>query len=126
MAESTVEVWRRIIVGVDKCWAVFEHGTCVILLSPEDDLRRQATELMREWGPVHAGSSAGDFSVIELAQHPGWVVTGHHPDILNYVSPDEVGPGASDAVIGLLGRSKRHQDAEGLNITHLEDKRGTV
>ena len=124
MADSLIEAWRQIIVGGEKSWVLFENGTCVILMNPEADLRQQANELMREWGPVRAGTPAGDFSVIELPQHPGWVVTCHHPDILNYVSPDEVEAGASDVIIGLLGRSKRHQDAEGLIIIHVEDKRG--
>ena len=35
----------------------------------------QATALMREWGPVHAGSPAGDFNVIELPDDLGWAVT---------------------------------------------------
>jgi hypothetical protein len=124
MMGSMVETWRQFILGSEKSWALFEHGTCVILMVPEADLQRQAAELMRKWGPVHGGTPAGDFSVIELLEHAGWVVTGHHPDILNYIAPDEVETGTSDAIIGLLGRSKRHQDAEGLRIIHIEDKRG--
>ena len=62
------------------------------------------------------GSPAGDFSVITLDKHPGWVVTSHHPDILNYVRPDEVDEGSSDVAIGLLGRSKRDRDAKELSV----------
>ena len=126
MRDSLVETWRAIIVGEHKSWVLFESGTCVIVMNPEDDLARQATELMRQHGPVHAGSPAGDFSVVTLSKHPGWVVTGDHPDILNYVSPREVEPGAPDVRIGLLGRSKRHQDGEGLKIVHVEDRRGGI
>ena len=51
-------------------------------------------------------------------------MTGHHDDILTLVGPDEVSTeGADDLVIGLLGRSKRHQDAEGLVVIHVEDRR---
>jgi hypothetical protein len=78
---------------------------------------------MAEWGPVHAGSPAGDFSVIKLEDDPGWVVTGHHPDMLNYVSPEEVGEAPSDVSVGLLGRSKRARDASELQIIHVEDRR---
>jgi len=123
MTDSSVDSWRKIIIGDDKSWVLFEHGTCVILMHPVEDLGRQAIELMKAWGPVHAGSPAGDFSIVKLSQYPGSAVICHHPDILNYVSPGEVDPGASDVTIGLLGRAKRQQDAEGLVITHVEDRR---
>ena len=79
---------------------------------------------MIEWGPVHAGSPAGDFNVIELPDDLGWAVGCHHPDILTLVGRDEVsGDEASDLVVGLLGRSKRHEDSEGLVVAHVEDRR---
>ena len=90
MRESRVETWRRIIRGGDKSWVLFEHGTCVILMRPEPDLAAQATEILRERGPVHAASPAGDFTTITLHDYTGRVVTGHHPYVLNYVAPDEV------------------------------------
>jgi hypothetical protein len=94
-------------------------------MEPEADLSAQALSLMKEWGPVHAGCSAGDFGTIDLTNAPGWVVTSHHNDILTYVGPDEVGqPDASDLVVGLLGRGKRDQDARELEIIHVEDRRG--
>src|SRR5262249_42400840 len=83
----------------------------------------QATALLREFGPVNAGSSFGDFTTITLDNDRGWVVACHHNDILTFVSPDEVGPDAEDLVVGLLGRSKRGQDAEELRVLHVEDKR---
>ncbi len=125
MPDALVDVWRRIIVGSGKSWVLFQHGTCVILMQPEHDLAAQAIEIMKEWGPVHAGSSAGDFSTIALEDYPGWVVTGHHPDMLNYVSPEELATEApSDLVVGLLGRSKRDQDGEDPQVVHVEDRRG--
>jgi hypothetical protein len=126
MFDSLIETWRRIIVGEYKSWALFSNGTCVILMQPEPDLRRQAVEMMKTYGPVHAGGPAGDFSVITLDDDPGWVVTSHHPDILTYVSPDEVAEQSNDLVIGLLGRSKRDLDASELMVIHVEDNRGVV
>ena len=132
MAESLVETWRRIIVGGEKSWVLFEHGTCVILMETGPDLAAQAVEIMRRWGPVHAGSSAGDFATITLTDAPGWVVTGHHPDMLTYVSPEEMGDkemgdeDASDLAVGLLGRSKRDQDGADLQVVHVEDRRGVA
>ena len=123
MSDELIETWRSIIVGDQKSWALFKYGTCVILMEPEQDLAQQATALLKEWGPVHPGTSAGDFSVIEL-EHPGWVVTSHHNDILTYVSPDEFTTEApEELMIGLLGRQLRDQDASELEIIHVEDKR---
>lgn len=119
-----VDIWRALIQGANKSWVLFRHGTCVILLEPAGDLAVQAAALLAEWGPVHAGTPSGDFNVIHLSAQPGWVVTGHHPDILNYVGPDDVGPGAPDPAIGLLGRSVRDQDARDLTVVHVEDRRG--
>jgi hypothetical protein len=126
MSESLIETWRQIIIGEHKSWALFSNGTCVILMQPEADLKRQALELMKTYGPVHSGTPAGDFSVITLEDDPGWVVTSHHPDILTYVSPDEVADQSSDLVIGLLGRSKRDQDAAELTVIHVEDNRNLI
>ena len=118
-----VEAWRATINGPNKSWVLFENGTCVILMEPEADLAAQATALLKEWGPVHAGSSFGDFGTIELEDGRGWVVTCHHNDILTFVGPDEVRPGAAEVAVGLYGRSKRGQDAEELRVLHVEDKR---
>jgi hypothetical protein len=126
MSKSLIETWRRIITGENKSWVMFSNGTCVILMQPEEDLTRQAVELMKIYGPVHPGSSSGDFSIVNLDDDPGWVVTGHHPDILNYVARDEVADPNGDLVIGLLGRSKRDQDATELAVIHLEDNRGVT
>ncbi|MEN8215562.1 MAG: hypothetical protein ABFS56_04150 [Pseudomonadota bacterium] len=126
MNDQLVAQWRNIIVGDDKSWVLFENGTCVILMEPETDLSAQAVELMKEWGPVHAGTSAGDFSTITLEDDSGWVVTSHHNDILTYVAPEEGGDEPTDLSVGLLGRSKRNQDAESLAVIHIEDKRNAI
>ncbi|MGH3242068.1 MAG: hypothetical protein ACRDNL_16965 [Spirillospora sp.] len=123
VTQELVQVWRDVIQGDEKSWVLFEHGTCVILMEPADDLAAQAVELLREYGPVTGGTSAGDFGTIDLDAAPGWAVYGHHNDVLNYVSPEEVEDGADDVVVGLLGRSKRGQDGLELNVVHVEDKR---
>lgn len=114
---------RAAINGPGKSWVLFEHGTCVILMEPEVDLAAQAVALLQQYGPVHAGSSFGDFGMIKLKDGRGWVVTCHHSDILTFVGADEAGPDASEMVVGLLGRSKRAQDAEDVRVMHVEDKR---
>lgn len=131
MAESgqgidpRVSLWRDILQDDKKSWVLFEHNTCVILMEPEADLAAQASQILSTWGPVHAGSSAGDFEVIHLdAPLTGWVVTGHHPDVLNYVSPQDLTQSTpSDIEIGLLGRGDRDEDAHSLKRIHIEDNR---
>lgn len=123
VADELVQVWRDVIQGDEKSWVLFENGTCVILMEPEDDLSAQAVALLREYGPVHAGGPAGDFGTIDLEAAPGWAVYGHHGDILTYVAPDEVEEGADDLVVGLFGRAKRDQDGRELAVVHVEDKR---
>ncbi|MGC9781534.1 MAG: hypothetical protein HZR80_20010 [Candidatus Heimdallarchaeota archaeon] len=70
---SLVDTWRFIVDDERKSWVVFELGTCVIVKDLEEDLDIKAKELLKAWGPVVPGTSAGDFNVLELEGHPGWV-----------------------------------------------------
>lgn len=123
--EMLIETWQRLLDDPQKSWVLFEHGTCVVLTAPDGDLAEQATEILREFGPAHAGSSAGDFGVIDLKDAEGWVVTGHHNDVLTYVGPDEPHD-PSQIAVGLSGRSKRHRDGTELRIVHVEDRRAST
>ena len=122
-AKAMVSGWQRILQGQGKSWVVFENGTCVVLMEPSGDLKEQAIELLKEWGPVHAGTPAGDFNVIALPDHAGNVVTSHHPDIMTYVPPDEADEETSEMMVGLIGRAKRDQDAQELKVVYVEDSR---
>ncbi len=130
MSESDVQAmissWKGILEGQSKSWVVFEHGTCVVLMDPQRDLKERAIELLKERGPVHVGTPAGDFNVIALPDHAGYVVTSHHPDILTYLSPDEADGETSELMVGLIGRAKRDQDAQELKVVHVEDARGNL
>ena len=109
----------------EKSWVLFDHGTCVVLPKPDpvEDLGEQAVNLLAEYGPVYVGSPAGDFSVIELEEVPGWCVTCHHDDVLTYVELADVTQGAGTLEVGLCGRSKRHMDGTELTVKHVEDRR---
>lgn len=102
--QQLVDIWRRVIVDEHKSWVVFAHGTCVVLTEPAGDLGEQATAIRAEYGPVHAGSPAGDFGTLKLHAAPGWVVTAHHP------------------VVGLTGRGNRDRDGRELQVIHVEDR----
>ncbi|WP_316783980.1 hypothetical protein [Streptomyces sasae] len=121
--EILVDVWQHLLTDPRKSWVLFEHGTCVVLTAPDGDLAEQATEILREFGPVYAGSPAGDFGVIDVKDADGWVVTGHHQDVLTYVAPDEPS-GQENFAVGMCGRSKRHRDGTELHVVHVEDRRG--
>ena len=127
MAETDplVETWRQIIVGDEKSWVLFKHGICVVLVELGGDLAGRAEAVLREFGPVQAGSPAADFGTITLESAPGWVVIGHHSDVLIYVFFGEVTQTDDNLnlAVGLTGRAKRDQDARDLTITHVEDKR---
>ncbi|MGC0373929.1 hypothetical protein [Streptomyces sp. SAI-229] len=123
--ETLTAVWQRLLADPHKSWVLFEHGTCVVLTAPDGELAEQATEILRKFGPAHAGSSAGDFGVIDPENAEGWVVTGHHDDVLTYVGPDEP-QDRSEISVGLLGRAKRHRDGTELHVVHVEDGRGSA
>jgi hypothetical protein len=123
-----IAIWREILIKEENSWVMFELGTCLILLEPEEDLQAQAIEILKVWGPVVPGTSAGDFMVNPIEDTPGWLITYPQPDIANYVSPEEFGEESEDQVrndmiIGLIGRNKRNDDAKSLKIVHVEDKR---
>ena len=122
--QDLASIWRGIILGAEKSWVVFAHGTCVVLPAPDDtaDLAAEAIEILREYGPVQAASAAGDFGTITLDPGPGWVVYGHHNDVLTYVGPHEVAD-TGDLAVGLYGRGKRDKDGHELDVVHVENKR---
>jgi hypothetical protein len=123
--EILIDVWQRILADPRKSWVLFEHGTCVVLTAPDGELAEQATDLLKKFGPAHAGSSAGDFGVIDVKDVEGWVVPGHHNDVLTYVGLDEP-QDQSQIAVGLFGRSKRHRDGTELRVVHVEDKRDSA
>ena len=117
-------IWQIIIIDKNKSWVVFEHNTCVILMDPEQDLAQQAKKLLKEYGPYFVGTASADMEVVQMKNYPGCVVLGHHPDILNYVPPEDFESDYENtASIGILGRHNRSLDAESLHIMHVEDNR---
>ncbi|MFW9924645.1 MAG: hypothetical protein ACFFDW_15290, partial [Candidatus Thorarchaeota archaeon] len=97
----------------------------IICLEPEENLEQKTIEILKEWGPIIPGTDRGDFKVHKAETLPGWLVFYAHPDIANYVSPeelslDETEESFNDLTIGLAGRNKRHLDAESLKIIHIE------
>jgi hypothetical protein len=120
---SLIETWQELMHDSPDAWVLFRHGTCVSLAEPTEDLGSQAIDLMKQWGRVEPGTSAGDFNILKLVEDPGWVVTSHHRAISTYVAPEELdNPNSSEVLIGLLGRSKRDLDAKELQIIQVTPK----
>lgn len=117
--EKLIDVWRRLLTGSGKAWVLFEHGTCVVLEHPTDEPAEQATGILREFGPVHVATSAGDFRVLELNNAEGWLVTSHHPDVVTFVPRDDP-EDPSHLAVGILGRSRRDTDGTELRVVHAE------
>lgn len=107
-------------------WVLFEHGTAVRIDDdpPPDDLAAAATALLAEWGPVQAGTPAGDFDVFPAGGTGPWLVTSHHPGVVTYVAADDV-DNPVDVMVGLLGRAKRDQDAAECTVVHVEHARSS-
>ena len=120
---TPVEILRQILTDEKQSWVLFRHGTFVVVTEPGATVAEEATALLRQYGPVTAGSGAGDFGAYQLIKFPGWVVTSHRPEIITYVSSGELaGQPETDLSVGLVGRQKRHLDASELEIVHVEDK----
>ena len=103
-------------------WVLFSNGTYVIVEdeAASHDAPTYALEQMKQFGPVHVGSPAGDFSVTTLDKTQGWSVSGHGCGMYTYVHPSELkGHAPSDIEVGLYGRSKRAADAKELRIIHV-------
>ncbi|MFJ3205949.1 hypothetical protein [Streptomyces sp. NPDC086989] len=57
--------------------------------------------------------------MIDLKDVEGWVVTGHHNDVLTYVGPDEP-QDQSQIAVRLFGRSRRQRDGTEPRIAKTE------
>jgi hypothetical protein len=105
-------------------WVLFSNGTYIIIEdSAITDEASYCTEIMKEYGPVHAGSPAGDFSVTHLNKTDGWVVSGHYYGMYTYVNPEELEArnikNPTDIEIGVFGRHKRELDGKDCKIIHV-------
>lgn len=123
--DSITETWRKIIENSperkNKPWVVFRDGTCVILMegaTSREDAATKATGIISEYGPVYAGTPAGDFNIVENSAVEGIIVTGWHDDVLNFVGKEEGGDSAFGKA--LFGRSKRDQDGRNPEVLHVE------
>lgn len=123
--ELLIAAWKQILKDGEIPWVLFQFGTCVLLPQPQENIELQACDLLKQWGPVKAGTPSSNFNIF-LLKKPLWgcLVECHHPDILTYVSKEETANlGLVDGLrlyVGSLGRQKRVQDAQLLKVIHVE------
>lgn len=118
MANTSAELAITCLEGFQQSWVLFTHGTVVIVPNALDEslVKEEAITILKEYGPVFAGSSHGDFTVSDLQKQPGWLVSSHHSGIFTFVGHDAVEVGATDFIIGMFGRNNRDLDSRELNI----------
>jgi len=122
--EEAIRFWRHVLTAHPfQPWVVFENGTCVVLREPEGDLAEQARALLLKWG------RDPDFKVRKIGGHDERLVLCNHPDILNYMTADEIstlesasrGNGAMmRTTIGIMVRYRRGMDSRDLKVIHVE------
>jgi len=108
-------------------WVLFANGSFIVLESDaaENELREQALEIIKQYGPVSPGTASADFEVSALQHTGGWAVSSHGEGLFTYVHPSEVeGPHATDLEVGLTGRAKRDADSREREIIYVHTKAG--
>lgn len=107
-------------------WILFKNGTYVIFDNADTNknLKDEAIEFMKKYGPVLPGGPAGDFTVIHLNRTEGWLVSGHGYGMYTYVNPKELkNDSPTDVVVGIYGRSKRDMDGQHPEVIHINRKK---
>lgn len=104
-----IATWRALLDDSYTSWVLFRHGTCVVLDAPDDEPAARAAALLRNYGPVQAGTDSADFNVVPAPG--GRLVTCYRPEILVFAGEDEAPPGEDDLLVGLAGRARRARDA---------------
>jgi type II secretory ATPase GspE/PulE/Tfp pilus assembly ATPase PilB-like protein len=107
--EKLILLWQQLINADAPSWVLFEHGTCVFLAEPSDDPVQAATALLQQAGEA-------DF----VWEHPlGYLVSGASPCVGTFVELGELDPAE-------IGRVRREQDANSLNVIHIERRPSSV
>jgi hypothetical protein len=133
---ATITLWQSLFNPDRLDWVIFAYGTCVVVEDKVPDVKQHAQDMLADWGHVAPGTTLGDFSVSPLASQLGWLVRYHHPTIFNHVYPNELPKPVRKkmtrtdhmacrelhAAVGMLGRQKRHNDSQSLQIVHVQQR----
>ena len=131
---ARIALWQSLFTTDQIDWVIFAYGTCVVVEDKVPDVKHHAQDMLAGWGHVAPGTPLGDFSVSPLSSQPGWLVRYHHPTIFNHVHPselpkrvrkkmtstDDMARRELHAAVGMIGRQKRHNDSQSLQIVHVQ------
>jgi hypothetical protein len=121
MANMLVQTWQRLLQFDRRPWVAFENGTCVVLTDPADNIEERAQAILGAYRSTAADAAAPEMGVVTPYETPGWVVRGHDPNVLTYVSFEEAGgPDMKKEEVDRVGRAKLEKDAQTLKIIHVE------
>jgi len=114
-----IKAWQELMVEPYP-WVLFENGTCIILVQPEQDLKTQAVRLLKSLFDG-TGEKFGDCGIQMLDRERGWLVSSSHPDIFTLITYDEVPKEYRDDTLSLFshGRKKRALDVEAGQVIHI-------
>src|SRR5438552_18889870 len=103
--DHAIEFWR-LHLGPGRAWVVFEHGTCVVLTDPSDDLAGQARALLAKHGPVHVATPAADFTVHHLTDSSDLLETYGRADPASSSSIGHAGGGPIPEITVLVAHGR--------------------
>jgi len=120
-----IDRWRFINAADRRPWVLFEHGTCVVLDNPADNLIDQALGLIGE-PSLQPTDPVNNLKVTSYDER-GWLVTGGQTGVHTYVEKmaSAAESGGDDQTVVLWGRSMHDLDAREGGVVHIEDPRDT-
>ncbi|MBU0743116.1 hypothetical protein KJ554_12315 [bacterium] len=124
--DHLIDCWRGLNSAERRPWVLFEHGTCVTIPDPGDDLIAQAAGLIAGLADAPPGNPARH--VVTPCDDRGWLVATGHESIRTYVENVALAAGAGggdqDAVaVAMWGQSFCGRDARELGAVYVEDSR---
>ena len=138
LQDEATQVFEKINTTMNVPFVIYSNQTAIFLKPKDGDndgnnlkgkgkqaVISEANEIMKEYGPVYAGTQAGDFNSLPLKEEPGfprgYLVTGWCPIMYTFVSKLYEMPQGNILTIGLFGRSKRNKDGKECKPVYWDD-----
>ncbi|MCE9548090.1 MAG: hypothetical protein K8T25_21665 [Planctomycetia bacterium] len=119
-----VKLWTEVLgnKAAVRSFVLFAHGTCVVSVDDDAEPAPQAKSLLKAFGHSIPGTPSADMLVYALPDTCDFVIGGHHPNILTFVSRDtfssDVATEQLRTLAGFWGRELRVLDTFTLNVIH--------
>jgi len=124
--DHLIERWRALNADERRPWVLFEHGTCVTIPDPGEDLLAQAAVLVADLADAPPGEPLPREA--KPCGDGGWVVAADAEHVRTYVENVALAAGAGgddrDATaVAMWGQSLCTRDAREFGVVHVEDTR---